>query len=441
MISFAQSYILDPRAKVVWSDESTLQRWLDVEAALARAQCEIGIVPPEAASRIEECARVELFDLAALSRAIAVAQHPLMPVLHDFIALCGPASGAWLHWGATTQNILDTAQAIQLRDTLALLEQQLAAVIGDVKRLAAEHVETLQAGRTHGQHALPITFGYKLASWVVELQRHADALTRLRGTACVARMGGAVGTYAAMKGRGSDVESRVARHFGLATPVIGGRSDCAPQVEYVAFLGMLAATCERIADDTLFMQRTEVGELEELHYEGRVGSSTMAQKRNPHEAQRILMLARLIRSRVPLALDSMVRAQEGDAVQAHLLDHVLPEVSVFAASMLSALASHLSTVRVRPDVMLRNLAATGGLIMAESVMMELAQQIGRDAAHRLVQRAASESLERGIPFLDALRQQAPAFGLEPESVPEAALFPQSHLGECVRIVQTVTGRT
>jgi adenylosuccinate lyase/3-carboxy-cis,cis-muconate cycloisomerase len=440
VISFSNSYIFDKRAIEIWSDQSTLQRWLDVEAALAQVQASLGIIPTTAAERIAEFARAKNFDLSHLSEAIGFAQHPLVPILKDFVALCGAQHGGWIHWGATTQNVFDTAQAIQIQETIDLLISTLHSIISRLSAMATEHAATLQAGRTHGQHALPITFGYKISCWILELQRHVARLIHLRTSACVVRMGGAVGTYAAMKERGKEVEARIAIHFGLTAPVIGGRSDCDQQAEYISVLGILSATCEKIALNIFFMQRTEIAELEENHYQGRVGSSTMAQKRNPQEAQRIMMLARLVRSRVPLALESMIRQEEGDAVMAHVMDYTLPETSIFAASILHALQGLLTTLRVRPETMRRNLNIGGGLIMAESVMMKLAERIGRDRAHHLVHQAAEDCAERNANFGEAVRRHAQAAGIDPVIVDDELFDPANYLGESIRIVAEVTAK-
>ena len=434
MISFAQAYMLNPRAREIWSDTATLQRWLDVEAALARAQAELGMIPADAASRIAQCARAESFDLTRLSKAIAIAQHPLVPVLKDFVALCGESAGGWIHWGATTQNIFDTAQALQMRELAEVIASDLQATIEELKLLAREHARTLQAGRTHGQHALPITFGFKCAYWSTEFERHAWRLEQLRETAFVARMGGAVGTYAAMRGRGREVEARIANFFGLPCPEIGGRSDSDRQAEFVTFLGMLTATCEKVASDLFFMQRTELAEIEENHYAGRTGSSTMAQKRNPQEAQRVMMLARMTRSRVPLALEAMVRMEEGDAVPSHIMDYILPETSIFASSAVQALRELLTHMKVRPEAMRRNFRASSGLIMAEAVMMRLAASVGRDQAHHLVHAAATECAETGAMFPDAVRRHAQRHSIDAGLITDDLFDPQNYLGEIESII-------
>lgn len=441
MISFAQSYIFNPNVREVWSDHATLQRWLDVEVALAEAQASLDLIPVAAAQRIRECANVKYFDVEGLSKAIAFAQHPLMPVLKELIKLCGEPAGGWVHWGATTQNILDTAQSLQLAVTAELLHQELQATIAVLTERARAHADTLQAGRTHGQHAVPITFGFKLAGWAAELQRHQRRLTRLRQSAFVVRMGGAAGTYASMGGKGREVEARIAGALGLQAPEIGGRTDADRQAEYVTFLSMLAATCEKVAADLIVMQRSELAEISERHYAGRTGSSTMAQKRNPTEAQRVVMLARMARSRAPIALDAMVRQDEGDAVASHIMDYILPEASVFGLSTLSALRELLQGMQVHPERMLATLQASGGLIMAESIMMLLAEGIGRSHAHELVHGAATECAEQGTQFLPALRRHLESVGIDSSVITGQLLDPRHYLGEIRALIDQVVERT
>lgn len=441
MISFAQSYVFNPGVREIWSDCATLQRWLDVEVALAEAQASVGLIPVSAVQRIRECANVKYFDIEALSKAIAFAQHPLTPVLKELAKLCGEPAGGWVHWGATTQNILDTAQSLQLAATSELIDKELQATVAVLKEHAREHAGTLQAGRTHGQHAVPITFGFKLACWAMELHRHQERLTRLRQSAFVVRMGGAAGTYASMRGKGREVEARIAGALGLQRPEIGGRADADRQAEYVTFLGMLAATCEKVAADLIVLQRSEIAEVSERHYAGRVGSSTMAQKRNPTEAQRVVMLARMARSRAPIALDSMVRQDEGDAVASHVMDYILPEASVFAVSALSAMRELLQGIQIHPDKMLKTLQASGGLIMAESIMMLLAEGIGRNHAHELVHGAATECAEQGTEFLPTLQRHLESVGIDPSVITAALLDPRHYVGEIPAVIEQLLERT
>lgn len=429
-ITFYNRHWFDPEAVAIWDETATLGRWLEVEVALAQVQAELGVIPRDAADGIAASADITAFDLDLLAAAVRVAQHPFVPFLKMFEGLCPGGSGGWLHWGATTQNIFDTTQALQLKATVELLLTRLDNVTRKLSEDARRHARTVQAGRTHGQHALPISYGYKLASWLDEMERHAERLRGLFGHAFVARAGGGAGTYAGMGGRGREVEAALANQLGLSAPRLGGRGDFDRQAEVIGAIAMLAASCERIADNLIFLQRTEIAEVFEDHRGGRVGSSTMAQKRNPAEAQKTAGLARLARSRVTLALDCMVRDDEGDAVSTNVADYFLPEFGVLAISCVTALGGLLDQIEVDADAMHRNSLITGGLMQTEAVMMELARTYGRGEAHHLLHEAAAEAIRTGISFERVLESKTELAGIDVK----ALLAPENYLGEVASVV-------
>lgn len=438
-ISFYNAYWFDTEALSLWDDRATLARWLEVERALARVQADLGIIPAAAAARIEQVAQPDRFDLPQLANAIARAQHPLVPVLKQIELLAGDESGGWLHWGATTQNIFDTAQALQLAATVKLVRRHLDHACDRLAQDARQHRATAQAGRTHGQHALPITYGFKLAGWLAELRRHAERLAIAAECGCVARISGAVGTYAALEGRGREVEETLAATLGLAAPDLAGRADFDRQAEILTALAACAAGAERIAADLSFLQRTEIAELAEDHYPDRVGSSTMAQKRNPSEAQRVIALARLTRGRVPMVLEAMVRQDEGDAASTNVTDVLVPDFCVLAASAIAALARLLDNTR--PDLarMRSNLDITGGMICAEAVMMQLGRVLGRGEAHHILHEAAAQAQAPGQSFADAVRNH-PSLADHQDAIDlDALLDPTRYLGEVDAIVERIAG--
>ncbi len=429
-ITFYNKHWFDPEAVVIWSERATLGRWLEVEVALAEVQAKLGVIPRSAADGIAESANVDAFDLDDLAVRVSVAQHPFVPFLKLFEDMCPEGAGGWLHWGATTQNIFDTTQALQLKATVELILKRLTSINDRLARDASKHAGTVQAGRTHGQHALPISWGYKLAGWLDEMRRNAERLYGLLEHAFVARAGGGAGTYAGMNGRGREVEAALATRLDLTAPQLGGRGDFDRQAEVVGALGLLAAGCERIADNLIFLQRTEIGEVYEDHHAGRVGSSTMAQKRNPAEAQKTAGLARLARSRVSLALDCMVRDDEGDAVSTNVSDYFLPEFGVLVASCVTALDGLLGQIEVDADAMHRNALITGGMMQSEAVMMEVARTRGRGEAHHLLREAAAECLRDGVSFEQVLASRSELAGIDVK----ALLAPENYLGEVGSVV-------
>ena len=262
--SFITGHWFSAEAKRIWSDVATLQAWLTVEAALASAQAELGVIPAQAATTIAQKADARLFNLERLSRDIAFAQHPLVPVLYQFEELCGEPAAGFIHWGATTQNIFDTASSLQMLETHQLLTHHLDAAIAAFGQLALAHQATVMPGRTHGQHALPMTFGFKLAGWLDELDRgdhddvalgHRDRLRQRLPSSFVASLGGAIGTFAAMGSAGREVEARMAEQLGLEPAGLPMRSSYDRVCDYVSALGLLAGTVQKIAQDVVFMQR------------------------------------------------------------------------------------------------------------------------------------------------------------------------------------------
>ena len=440
--SFVTGHWFSSEAKRIWSDVATLQSWLNVEAALARAQAELGIIPADAATTIAEKADAALFDLPRLSIDIAFVQHPLVPVLHQFEALCGEPAAGFIHWGATTQNIFDTAASMQMLQTHRLLIGHLDAAIVAFGKHALEHQVTVMPGRTHGQHALPMTFGFKLAGWIDELDRDRERLNQRLAPSFTACMGGAIGTFAAMGGMGRKVEARMAEQLGLLPAGLPMRSSYDRVSDYISALGLLAGTAQKIAQDVVFMQRTEIGEAEEAFHMGKVGSSTMAQKRNPSTALLLTSLARMLRARVPAALEAMVRMDEGDSSASNVTDTLLPEIAIIATSIAETLAKLAQGLVVHPEAMRRNLDLSNGLIASEAVMMRLTQLMGRHEAHHLLYEAAQRSQSDGVPFMTTIVQH-PLFAKHelPQDL-ERSLDATAYVGESVAItVETVARAT
>lgn len=438
--SFVTRHWFSAEAGRLWSDVATLQAWLDVEAALARAQAELGLIPAEAARTIAAQADARHFDTDALAQQIAFAQHPLVPVLHRFEALCGEPAAGFIHWGATTQNIFDTAAALQMRRTHRLITDALGAAIEAFARHAQAHRDTPMAGRTHGQHALPMTFGFKLAGWIAELDRDRTRLAQRLDDSFPACMGGAIGSFAATGEPGRRVEALLAQQLGLQPAGLPMRASYDRAADYLGALGLLAGTAQKIAQDLVFLQRTEIGEAAEAFHLGKVGSSTMAQKRNPSSALLLASLARMLRARVPAALEAMVRMDEGDSSATNVTDTLLPELAILAASLAETLARLADGLVVHPAAMRRNLGLTHGLIASEAAMMQLTRTMGRHQAHRLLYEAAQRAQGEGITLLAALAEH-PHFagrGVPPEVA--LALEPSAYVGESAALTDATLAR-
>ncbi|PVE52256.1 adenylosuccinate lyase family protein [Rhizobium rhizogenes] len=410
--SFITRHWFSTEAKHIWSDLQTLQAWLDVEAALAQAQARLGVIPVEVAEPIAAACRHERFDTDRLSRDIAHAQHPFVPVLRQLEEFAGEPAAGYIHWGATTQNIFDTGVALQMRRTHTLINTSLATANMALGELAVTHRDTLQAGRTHGQHALPMTFGFKVTGWLEEIRRNRQRLQDRIGPSFVASLGGAIGTFAAMGSQGPAVEAEMAAILGLEPAILPMRSSFDRATDYFCALALLAGTAEKIAQDIVFMQRTEIGEVEEAFHMGKVGSSTMAQKRNPSTALLLISLCGLLSARLPLMLGSMVRMDEGDSSATNVADVAVPEIAILGASVAETLARLVTGLVVHEDAMRRNIEITNGLIVSEAAMMQLSDRLGRHKAHHLLYEAAQRSVMEGLSFTQAIAEHPEMAGLD-----------------------------
>ncbi|MGV4797108.1 class-II fumarase/aspartase family protein [Rhizobium sp. F40D2] len=431
--SFMTRHWFSSEAKSIWSDVATLQAWLDVEAALAQAQGRLGVIPAEVTPVITGACKQELFDTERLSRDIAYAQHPFVPVLRQIEELCDEPAAGYVHWGATTQNIFDTGVALQMRRTHALIDASLAAASDTLNALAKEHRDTLQAGRTHGQHALPMTFGFKVTGWLEEVRRDRDRLKARIRPSFVASLGGAIGTFAAMGPRGPEVEKEMGRILDLEPAVLPMRSSFDRANDYFSALTLLAGTAEKIAQDIVFMQRTEIAEVEEAFHLGKVGSSTMAQKRNPSTALLLVSLSRMLQARLPLIIGSMNRMGEGDSSATNVADVAVPEMAILGASIAETLARLVSGLVVNKDAMRRNLDITNGLIVSEAAMMQLSDRLGRHKAHHMLYEAAQRSVMDGVPFTTAIAEHR-----EMEGADAVTLDAAGYTGESGALVDRLT---
>jgi 3-carboxy-cis,cis-muconate cycloisomerase len=429
-----------PAMRAVFADEARLQRMLDVEAALARAQAKLGLIPAEAAREITAEADVSRFDLAAIGRGTELVGYPIVPLVKALGEACAGDAGRWVHWGATTQDIMDTALVLQLREALDLIRQDLAGAEAALVDLARRYRDTPMAGRTHTQHALPITFGFKCALWLAPLQRHAERLARLRSEIAVVQFGGAVGTLASLGAEGIRVIDGLAAELDLRTPPIAWHVGRDGLAEVAGFLGLLTGSLGKIATDVALLMQAEVGEVAEPYQEGRGGSSTMPQKRNPIACEFILACAANVRQLVPVMLGAIVQDHERATGAWHAEWIALPEAFALSAGALHHARLLLEGLMVDPTRMRRNLELTQGMISAEAVMMALAPQVGREQAHHLVAAACQRALARGGHLLDELQADRTITAhLPPERLGEL-LDPRNYTGLAAAFVDRVLAR-
>jgi len=422
--------IEDPGVRVLFTESARFQSWLDVEAALARAQAELGIIPEAAAREIVRKAKLSFLDLSAVRAGLARTGHPLVPLVWELDRACEGDAGGYVHWGATTQNVTQTGQLLQVRRAHEIFLRQLGALLTTLADLADRTKDVLLPGRTHGQHAVPATFGFKVAVWIDELGRHVDRLRACEPRVFVAMLGGGAGTLASLGELGLRTQERMAAHLGMEPMPVPARTIGDHQAEYVTLLGMLAATGSKIGREIYTLMKQEFGEVEEPVPPGTVGSSTMPQKRNPKLSQDIIAAAAQIRALVPLALEAMQTEHEADRTTSIMMSRAIVGACELTGDMLQRLIALFEGLQVFPERMRENLDLSGGLIMAEALMLELGRQIGRQRAHDAVYDAAQASATESRAFRETLAKDPHvSAGLTPEQI-DALLDPARYTGLC-----------
>ncbi len=432
-----------PKMKAVFGEETRLKRLLEVEAALARAQTKVGRIPREAAEDIAKHANVRDVTVERVEALEEETQHDLMAVVLALTEACKGQGGNYVHLGATSNDISDTATAIQLRDAIGILDEDLGGLTDVLPRLASKHKRTIMLGRTHGQAAVPITFGLKIAVFASEVDRHRERLREATKRVLVGKMSGAVGTGAAFGPDARKIQQLVMDELGIgveeaATQVVGRDR----YAEFVAVLANVAASLEKFATEVRNLQRNEIGEVAEA-FEARkqVGSSTMAQKENPVASENVCSLSRVVRSLVAPALENVSLWHERDLTNSAAERFLLPHACVLLDEMLARTTEVFRNLRVYPDRMRANLEATKGQVMSESVMMALVGKgLGRQEAHRLVRGDSQKARAKNVHLKDILaKDRTVAKLLTPKELVDA-MNPERYLGQSVAIVEDVVKR-
>lgn len=394
-----------PPMRALLSDSARLQRMLDVEAALARAESAVSVIPPEAAEPIARCCAADLFDCAALGEAAASAGNlaiPLVKALTAEVAKSDAKAAGYVHWGATSQDIIDTALMLELRAAIDLLDHDLGRAIAGFAALAQRHRATPMAGRTFLQYALPLPFGLKLAGYAGALARSRTRLTTLRKNGLALQFGGAVGTLASLGDKGVAVAEQLAAKLDLPLPDAPWHAHRDRPAEIAAALAILTGTCGKIARDVTLLMQTDVGEAFEPAAPGRGGSSTMPQKRNPVAASVALAAAAMSPNLIATLLAAQVQEHERGAGAWHVEWVTYPALLLISSAALAAIVDIAEGLEVDAARMHANLESSGGQIMAEAVMMALAPKLGRLTAHDIVGDAARKASKNKTHLEDAL---------------------------------------
>ena len=389
------------RMRDVFSDQSLIARYIEVEVALARAEARVGVIPADAAEAIARESRLDRVDFDHMRHETDIVGYPILPLVHQMVAMCGEA-GRYVHWGATTQDIMDTANVLQVREGLAVVEADIRELRGILAALSQKHRDTPMAGRTHLQHALPVTFGYKVAIWLAMFDRHQERLAELRKRVLVVQFAGAAGTLASLGDKGLEVQAALADELGLAVPATTWHVARDGFAEAVNLLALVTGSLGKIALDIMIMASTEFGEVYEPFVKGRGASSTMPQKRNPISSELMLAASKAVRQHAGLMVDAMVQDFERATGPWHAEWLALPESFILTAGALHQANFALGGLIVDEARMGQNLAISRGLIVAEAVMMGLAPAMGRQQAHDVVYNACRTVNEQGGTLAEAL---------------------------------------
>ena len=424
----------------VWSDENRTRKYLEIEAALARVQARLGIIPAKAADEIVRNCRLEKIDMAKLAAQTQRIGYPVLPVVQQIVESCAGGLGEWCHWGATTQDITDTAAVLQMREGLEIVEKELGRLSASLATLAKKHRDTPMAGRSNLQQAVPITFGYKMAAILAGVERNRERLRQLKPRVLMGEFAGAAGTLASLEKGALETQEGLMQELRLGQPPIAWHTMRDTVAEVGAFLGLVSATLGKIAMDVKLLMQTEVAEVYEPFAHGRGSSSTMPQKRNPISCLYIHACAGVVRQHAAALLDAMVADHERSTGPWEIEWIVLPEAFVLTAGALHQANFVLAGLEVDARRMRANLDLTHGLIVSEAVMMGLAPYLGRQRAHDLVYDLCRDAIKQERPLLDLLAGNAEIAKHVDRAQLAELCDPANYLGLSGVMVDRVLGR-
>jgi adenylosuccinate lyase len=427
-----------PELKALFDERARIERWLNFEAALARAQAELEIIPQDAAEAISAKSSLDALDLEAIRTEYTTSRNSVMPVLKALRQACGKVHGEFVHYGATTQDVIDTGEVLEIKATLDIVKRDLGAIEEHLICLARTHRDTPMIGRTHSQQALPITLGAKFAVWLAEIDRHSARITSLTDRVLVGQLGGAVGTMAALGEQAEAVKRRTMEQLDLLVSPESWHTARDNVAETCTGLAMIATTLAKIANEIILLGRTEIAELREPPA-GRktASSSTMPHKRNPVMCERILVLATHARALSGVVMESMLHENERDprALWAEWL--AVPQIAIYTGTALDSMKAILADLEVFPQRMLANLHLHKEMVASEWLLFRLAPKVGKMHAQELLHRAIQQAEETGDALTDVLCADAELGPLLEEQDLAVATAPEGYLGQASQIVDKV----
>ncbi len=435
--SIFQGLFSSDAMRAVWSDENRTAKYLDVERALASVQGRLGLIPQEAADEIVSHCELDQIDMARLRQQTERIGYPILGVVTQVNQLCRDKLGEYVHWGATTQDITDTATVLQIREALVLVDDELAAIAQALAKLAREHRLTPVIGRSNLQQAIPVTFGYKMAGLLSAVLRHRERIAQLRERVLVGEFAGAAGTLASLQTGAMATQAALCAELGLQQPVIAWHTIRDNIAEVGAVLGLIGGTLGKLSTDVKLMMQTEVAEVFEPYHPGRGSSSTMPQKRNPIASCYIHAAISVVRQHAAALMDAMVADHERSTGPWEIEWIVLPEAFCLMAGALKHSRAVLEGLEVDPEAMRRNIDMTHGLVMSEAVMMGLGHHLGREYAHDLVYELCRDALKQRRPLLDLLCENAEIMRHVNREQLAAMCEPDNYLGQSGVMVDRV----
>lgn len=423
-----------PEMLKIFQEETRIQKLLDVEAALALAHAEVGDIPTKDADKIAAMASTKYVKIERVKDIEKNIKHDVASLVRALSEVCG-SSGGYVHLGATSYDIVDTANALQLKDAIALVEKKLADLKLVLQKQADQYKDTVMIGRTHGQHALPITLGFKFSVWGYEVNRHIERLNECKKRVLVGKMSGAVGTQAGLGAHAEQIQNSVMKRLGLTPAEISTQIVQRDRyAELICVYAMVASSLENFATEIRELQRPEIGEVfEAFEASTQVGSSTMPHKQNPETCERVCGLARIVRSLVVPSLEDMVTWHERDLTQSSAERFIFAESNILVDYLLSLMYKIVADLRVDKQRMLQNLGLTQGRAMSESVMIALSKKgVDRQEAHELLRKLTIQSAAEKRDFKEVLLQDKFVSGKLSEAEIEDALKPTNYLGTAVK---------
>ena len=429
-----------PELRLLFDDVGRTLAWLEILATLAETQADFGLIPPDAARAVATTCRSVKLDAAFFEEVRAgfeATNHSTLGLIRALQRRCPAESGEWLYYGATVQDITDTWTALALLRVQEVVERELAAIERNLLQLAAQHRDTVMAGRTHGQIGLPITFGFKAAVWATEVRRHRQRLAELAPRLEVGQLAGGVGSLSSLGPRALELQAAFLSRLGLNAPPISWTTARDTLAEFFSLLTLIAATADKIGHEVYNLQRSEIAEVSEGFVTGNVGSITMPHKRNPEIAEHLGTLARVIRHNTALIFESLVHDHERDGRAWKTEWAVLAETCLAAGKLLALLRVMTGNLEIHADRMRANLEATGGSVLSEAVMLALAARTGKQSAHTLVYETALSAQRDGRSFKEAVLDNSQIRAhLSSEELEELFDY-RRHTGQCAAMVDRV----